>query len=203
MEPETRQPPIYANESPSGWSRVRKAADAKDREKLKTTLSPLELPTSLAPLFLAVVADEAELAAIEKAGVGKSSQRAEALRTLQLLGGIAPSSMKEAEETARRKLELQDTITIADRAIGAAQRAMNARAGLRCAFAELFGEKVPEHSGHLSSWIPPTKTATAANELGINLYAVGSWRTVSHNDKPDGPRKVFRSFGPSSPSTVR
>ena len=174
MNEQTKQP-TYPAESPDGWKKVFAAAEKADTSKVQASLEAMDLPRRLIPLKIAEVAEDAELAAVEKAGEGQAEKLRELQQELGFLIVAKPETVEKAREVAKKSQQLRDACVTAQRAIDAAERARSQRRWLHLWDAPLFGEQEPPHAGHLSMLPMAPKTADAAIALGITgFYCVSA-----------------------------
>jgi hypothetical protein len=201
---EASKGPVYASETPELWAQVKAAATAGDEMTLRDLLTAMDLSPRLGKLFTVAVAEEAELAAIEKAGEGQ----AEKVRSIEeqlcfLNAAAAPTKIEKMREVAEQRQQLQAERLAAERAVAAAKTASRQRAWLRFWLTELFGEQPLEHGGVLSSLQPSPKVfdVAASLKIGGNVYMVGEngWRKINESNEADKPRRRYTSFSPATP----
>jgi hypothetical protein len=201
---EATKAPTYPAESVEKWAKVKEAAAAADTSAVQAALEAMNLSRRLAPLMIAAVAEETELAAIEKAGEGMADK----LRGIEEQWGFIhasppPTKIEKMRELAAERKQLADERLQAQRAIAAAKTASRQRAWLQFWLAEVFGEDPLDHAGCLSSLMPSPKVFDAMVNLRIagTVYAIGpdGWRKVNESNEQDRPRRRYASFSPTAP----
>jgi len=145
---EATKAPTYPAESVEKWAKVKEAAAAADTSAVQAALEAMNLSRRLAPLMIAAVAEETELAAIEKAGEGMADK----LRGIEEQWGFihaspTPTKIEKMRELAAERQQLAAERLQSQRAIAAAERARGQRQWLHFWIPELFGLPALDHAG--------------------------------------------------------
>ena len=198
------QEPIYLSESRELWTAVRAAAEAGDDAKVRDLLAEMDLSPRLAKLFVVGVAEQAELAQVEKAGEGQGERFVALGEELALLGVNVPTKIEKLREQNQQIAQLRAARLAAERAVSAAKIAVRQKLWLENWLAELFGHPTLPHAGVLSALQPSPKVfdVAASLRLGGTIYGVNDngWRKIAENNQQtETKRRRYQSFSPVAP----
>jgi len=195
---ETNLPPEQ-KETPALWEKLVAQLKAGKFDDAGLTLEKMGLSKKLVSLFAVAVAEEAELATVESAGIGMLEKHESLSAKLKYLLGAIAKSVDDAEKinTQIEKVKAEALTAIVAHENG--ERAKPQRRHLQVWLAELFGEKPIDeiHAGALSSSTCPPKTFAEAMKIGLNVFKLRSWHYL---EKPaNQQRRVYSTFAPSNP----
>jgi len=198
--------PLTPTESPAGWKKLREAIDKNDWDGARSALEAMGLSPKLVPVFLAAISEEAELAAVEKAGEGKGELFSQLSGKLKFYLSTTVKSINESEKITAQIEKTQADATLALIAHEAAKKAARYRQYFHTWLPGLFGlppVENPRHSGALSGFAIPPKLFQAGTAIKgqrrINFYEFNSWRTFDES-AGETPRRKYSTFG-AQPAT--